>query len=71
MVLELVIPVKLHCMNFCQNVLQTLIKKLLFIDFKKAFDFVNPDLLLLKLFYYGFSNNALELIKNYFFNRLK
>ena len=36
---------------------------LLFIDFKKAFDTVDADLLILKLFNYGFSNSALELVK--------
>ena len=28
----------------------------LFIDFKKAFDLINPRLLFLKLFHYGFDN---------------
>ena len=41
----------------------------LFIDFKKAFDFVNHDLLLLKLFHYGFDNDSLALVRNYFQNR--
>jgi len=40
-----------------------------FIDFKKAFDLVDPQLLLFKLKYYGFSANAIELIADYFKNR--
>jgi hypothetical protein len=46
-----------------------LIAILLFIDFRKAFDLVDSKLLLLKLFHYGFDNNALALIKNYFESR--
>ena len=46
-----------------------LITLLLFIDFRKAFDLVDPYLLLLKLFHYGFSNNALSLLSNYFTDR--
>ena len=42
---------------------------LLFIDFKKAFDTVDSELLIRKLFHYGFDNQALSLIRNYFFNR--
>ena len=42
----------------------------MFIDFKKAFDLVNPDLILLKLFNYGFDNESLSLMSNYFSNRL-
>ena len=42
---------------------------LLFIDFKKAFDTVDADLLIRKLFHYGFDNSALSLIRNYFYNR--
>ena len=42
---------------------------LLFIDFKKAFDTVDSDLLISKLFHYGFDNNSLNLIRNYFINR--
>ena len=41
----------------------------LFIDFRKAFDLVDQDLLWRKLFHYGFDNNALNLISNYFSNR--
>ena len=39
------------------------------INFRKAFDLVNSEKLLIKLFHYGFDNNALELIKNYFKDR--
>jgi hypothetical protein len=42
---------------------------LLFIDFKKAFDTVDTDLLHLKLFHYGFDNPALSLIRSYFNQR--
>ena len=35
----------------------------------KAFDMVDPKLLLIKLLGYGFSNNAIELLRNYFGNR--
>jgi hypothetical protein len=46
-----------------------LIAILLFIDFRKAFDLIDSKLLLLKLFYYGFDNDALALIENYFRDR--
>jgi hypothetical protein len=46
-----------------------LITMLLFIDFRKAFDLVDSKLLLKKLFHYGFNNNALKRMKNYFMNR--
>ena len=42
---------------------------LLFIDFKKAFDTIDSDLLLCKLMNYGFNNQSMFLIKNYFLNR--
>ena len=41
----------------------------LFIDFRKAFDLVNPSLLLDKLFHYGFDNSSLAFIRDYFSNR--
>ena len=41
----------------------------LFIDFKKAFDLIDPELLFLKLFHYGFDNSSLALIMDYFFER--
>lgn len=46
-----------------------LIAMLLFVDFRKAFDLVDPNLLILKLFYYGLDNKALNLIRNYFDER--
>ncbi|CAF0946219.1 unnamed protein product [Brachionus calyciflorus] len=46
-----------------------LISFALFIDFKKAFDLVDPDLLIFKLSCYGFNESSLELIRNYFHNR--
>ena len=65
----------------CETALQTILdnwklmfeqkKKVLslFIDFKKAFDLVKPELLILKLFHYGFDNMALSLMTNYFSDR--
>jgi hypothetical protein len=44
---------------------------LLFIDFRKAFNLVDSDLLINKLFHYGSSNDALNLLKNYVTNRLQ
>ena len=41
----------------------------MFIDFRKAFDLIDPQLLLLKLFHYGFDNNSLGLITDFFANR--
>ena len=41
----------------------------LFIDFKKAFDLVDQNILLRKLFHYGFDDNSISLIKNYFYDR--
>jgi hypothetical protein len=64
--------------NTCETALHDLISKLnkirndklvailLFIDFRKAFELDDPNLLILKLFYYGFDNNAINLIRNYF-----
>ena len=48
-----------------------LIGLLLFIDFRKAFDTVDSQLLLIKLKKYGFSSSALSLIKSYFDNRIQ
>ena len=42
---------------------------LLFIDFKKAFDTVDSNLLLSKLVHYGFDNNSILLLADYFKNR--
>ena len=41
----------------------------LFNDFKKAFHLINPYILFLKLFYYGFDNNSLVLLIDYFEDR--
>ena len=41
----------------------------LFVDFKKAFDLINPELLFHKMVHYGFNNNALAFIMTYFSNR--
>jgi hypothetical protein len=45
------------------------INLLLFVDFKKAFDMVVHDLLLYKLLNYGFDNNSIKLLKDYFTSR--
>ena len=55
-----------NCLN---NLDKKLINLLLFIDFKKAFDMVDPNLLIMKLLNYGFSNEAIELLKSYFNDR--
>ena len=44
---------------------------LLFIDFRKAFDLVDSNLELLKLFHYGFDNNSMLLIANFLSNRVQ
>ena len=43
----------------------------LFIDFKKAFDLIDPKLLFLKLFHYGFDFTALRFVKIYSTNLLQ
>ena len=40
-----------------------------FVDFSKAFDTINHDLLIAKLEAYGFSNNALLFMLSYLKNR--
>ena len=66
-----------HCFrsnHSCETAIQTILdnwKRLLekkkniltlFIDFKKDFDLINPELLFLKLVHHGFDNNSLYLI---------
>ena len=51
------------------NIDKKLINLAIFIDFKKAFDLVQPKLLFTKLFHYGFGNNSLMLMNNYFTDR--
>ncbi len=41
----------------------------IFVDFKKVFDYVNSELLLIKLRPYGFDVASLKLFSNYFTNR--
>lgn len=52
-----------------KNMIEKCVSLALFVDFKKAFDLINPKLLFLKLFHYGFSNDALSFFKDYFNNR--
>ena len=42
---------------------------LLFIDFRKAFDMLDSEFFIRKLFHYGFNNQSLSFIRNYFSNR--
>jgi hypothetical protein len=65
----------------CETALQTILenwktsislKKIvlaIFIDFKKAFDLINPKLLFRKLFHYGFDTMAIKLLMSYFSER--
>ena len=48
-----------------------LVNLALFVDFKKAFDLINPKLLFHKLFHYGFDNNSLNLFRNFFVDRVQ
>ena len=43
----------------------------LFLDLSKAFDSLDHSISIEKLRHYGFSNQALELIKNYLRNRIQ
>lgn len=61
---------KPHCTSQINNIRdRNLIAILLFIDFRKAFDTLEAELFIRKLFHYGFDNRALSLIRNYFYNR--
>ena len=51
------------------NLNNGLINLAMFVDFKKAFDYVNSDLLLIKLYCYGFSYDSIKLMANYFTDR--
>ena len=51
------------------NLNNGLINSAMFVDFKKAFDYVNSDLLLIKLYCYGFSYDSIKLMANYFTDR--
>ena len=42
---------------------------ILFIEFRKAFDLVNSEFLIRKLFHYGLSNDSFILLQDYSFNR--
>ena len=46
-----------------------LLTMILFIDFRKAVDLVDSNLLIYKLFHYGFDNISLRLLTDYFTNR--
>jgi hypothetical protein len=46
-----------------------LITLLLFVDFKEAFDLVDPELLLAKLLNHGLHNSAIKLFRNYLHDR--
>ena len=43
----------------------------IFLDFSKAFDTINHDILVDKLSYYGIRRTALRLIKNFVTNRVQ
>ena len=42
----------------------------LFLDFSKAFDTINHDILLSKLYRYGIRGNPLRWFENYFYNQV-
>ena len=67
----------------CETALHTIVSQMMkilsdrsvglfiFIDFKKAFDTVDTNLLILKMERYGFDKKSLELLINYFFSRMQ
>ena len=48
-----------------------LINAILFVDLKKAFDTIDHEILLGKLNRYGFSNQTVELFRNYLSGRIQ
>lgn len=55
--------------NCLKNMDDGLINAILLVDFKKAFDMVDQELLTYKMLNYGFDNNSIKLIQNYFTDR--
>lgn len=67
----------------CETALHTIISQMMkilserliglfvFIDFKKAFDTVDTNLLLLKMVRYGFDKKSIKLLENYFSTRMQ
>lgn len=57
--------------KLADNIENKLLTVGLFLDFKKAFDSVQHDILLLKLSRYGVGGTALDIVKSYLENRLQ